>query len=67
MSAFGAPGGGADSPDPQGALDRVACETLRRVFPEREVMQAHSPEIFRGGGIHCITRRQPVGRALPPF
>lgn len=65
MSAFGAPGGGAGS---QGALDRAAFETLRRVFPEREVVQVHSLDIFRGGGgIHCITQQQPVGRPLPPF
>ncbi|WP_245590715.1 agmatine deiminase family protein [Nitratidesulfovibrio termitidis] len=61
MSAFGGPG------EPN-AQDRAAFETLRRVFPGREVVQVHSLDIFRGGGgIHCITQQQPTGRPLPPF
>jgi agmatine deiminase len=37
-------------------------ETLRRAFPDREVVPVPLKDLFRGGGgIHCITQQEPVG------
>lgn len=40
--------------------DRAAAETLRRLFPGREVVQVAIDGIAAGGGgIHCATQQQP--------
>jgi agmatine deiminase len=40
--------------------DKVAEETLRKAFPDREVVGVESREILLGGGnIHCITQQLP--------
>lgn len=42
--------------------DRTAFQTMRRVFPDREVVQVPALDICTGGGgIHCITQQQPAG------
>ena len=41
--------------------DAAALETLRRVFPARQVIGVPGREILLGGGnIHCITQQQPA-------
>jgi len=41
--------------------DQAAVETLKRLYPEREVKQVHIGHIaLGGGGIHCITQQQPA-------
>jgi agmatine deiminase len=48
--------------------DQEALATLRRLYPEREVVQLPGLDIFKGGGgIHCITQQQPAGAPLQPF
>ncbi|HLY55155.1 MAG TPA: agmatine deiminase family protein [Stellaceae bacterium] len=43
-------------------MDRVAAETLARVFPDRMIVQVPALDILAGGGgIHCITQQQPAG------
>ncbi|MGX1196274.1 agmatine deiminase [Parvibaculum sp. MBR-TMA-1.3b-4.2] len=45
-------------------MDERAAETLRKLFPGRQVVQVPAREILLGGGnIHCITQQQPVGIA----
>ena len=41
--------------------DRVAMETFRRIYPERQVVPVAIDDIaIGGGGIHCITQQQPA-------
>ncbi|MEG6509732.1 agmatine deiminase [Methyloligella sp. 2.7D] len=49
MPAFGDP------------ADKLAQETLAKLFPDREVIAVPAREILLGGGnIHCITQQQPL-------
>jgi agmatine deiminase len=42
--------------------DSAARETLRKLFPNREVIGIPARDIlFGGGNIHCITMQQPRG------
>lgn len=42
--------------------DSEAVETLKRLFPDREVVAFPGREIVLGGGnVHCITQQQPRG------
>lgn len=42
--------------------DRVACDMLQQLFPEREVYPIQARSIIVGGGnIHCITQQIPKG------
>jgi len=46
-------------------MDAVAAEVLEKTFPDRRIVQVPALDIVEGGGgIHCITQQQPVGRAL---
>ena len=41
--------------------DRVAMETFRQIYPERQVVPVAIDDIaIGGGGIHCITQQQPL-------
>ena len=41
-------------------LDKVACETIGRVFPDREIIAIDSQVIIRQhGSIHCLTMQYP--------
>ena len=41
--------------------DRVAMETFRRIYPERQVVPVAIDDIaIGGGGIHCITQQEPL-------
>ncbi|MEO7142273.1 MAG: agmatine deiminase family protein [Bryobacteraceae bacterium] len=43
------------------AHDRVALNTLARVFPDREVVGIHSVDLVLGlGTLHCMTQQQPA-------
>jgi agmatine deiminase len=43
------------------AEDASALETLRRAYPDREVVMVGLKDLFRGGGgIHCITQQEPA-------
>jgi agmatine deiminase len=51
--------------DPQ---DGPARDLMARVFPDRQIVQIPALDIlYGGGGIHCITQQQPVGRPLDPI
>ncbi|MBK5253250.1 MAG: agmatine deiminase [Peptostreptococcaceae bacterium] len=42
--------------------DKMAIQTLSKVFPERKIVGIYAREILLGGGnIHCITQQQPLG------
>jgi agmatine deiminase len=44
------------------AEDAEVRETLRRAYPDREVVMVALRDLFRGGGgIHCITQQEPAG------
>jgi agmatine deiminase len=46
-------------------MDGRAADIVQRAFPGREVVQIDAQDLLKGGGgIHCITCPQPVGRAL---
>ena len=46
------------------AEDAAVVETLRRAYPDRQVLPIELRDLFRGGGgIHCITQQEPRGRA----
>ncbi|HYD66696.1 agmatine deiminase family protein [Azospirillum sp.] len=54
--------GGVVMPAFEDFADDEAYRTVRRAFPDREVIQIPALDIVRGGGgIHCITQQQPVG------
>jgi len=60
--------GGVVMPSFDDPLDGVAYELMSAAFPDREVVQVPSLDIFAGGGgIHCITQQQPRGVPLPVF
>ena len=43
--------------------DAEALAIFREVFPDRQIVQVPALDILRGGGgIHCITQQQPLGR-----
>jgi agmatine deiminase len=43
------------------AADRVALETLARLFPDREVVGIHAVDLVWGlGTLHCMTQQQPA-------
>ena len=43
--------------------DERAAEVLAHAYPGREIVLVDARPIFaRGGGIHCITQQQPLGR-----
>jgi agmatine deiminase len=45
------------------AEDAEVFETVRRAYPGREVVPVPLRDLFRGGGgIHCITQQEPVGK-----
>ncbi len=47
--------------------DRIALETLRNVYPGREVIGVDCSYIEIGGGaVHCITQQKPSGIPIPP-
>ncbi len=42
--------------------DRVALQTLARLFPDREVAGIHAVDLVWGlGTLHCMTQQQPAG------
>jgi agmatine deiminase len=46
------------------AEDAEVVATLRRAFPDREIVPLALRDLFRGGGgIHCITQQEPRARA----
>jgi agmatine deiminase len=46
------------------AEDTVAADTLRRAYPDRQVVSLELRDLFRGGGgIHCITQQEPRAAA----
>jgi len=47
--------------------DRVALNTLARVFPDRVVTGINCTELIWGlGALHCMTQQQPPGATNPP-
>ena len=43
--------------------DEAAAAKLKEVFPDREIVQIHAENLnYGGGGMHCATQQQPVGR-----
>ena len=46
------------------AQDEAAANTLRRAYPDRQIVQLDLQDLFRGGGgIHCVTQQEPRGVA----
>jgi agmatine deiminase len=46
------------------AEDAAVADTLRRAYPDRQVISLGLRDLFRGGGgIHCITQQEPRARA----
>jgi agmatine deiminase len=46
------------------AEDAAVADTLRRAYPDRQVVSLELRDLFRGaGGIHCITQQEPRARA----
>jgi len=46
------------------AEDAQVASTLRRAYPDRELVQLPLQDLFRGGGgIHCITQQEPAKAA----
>jgi len=40
--------------------DKIAVETMKKIFPTLKIVGVHSREILLGGGnIHCITQQLP--------
>jgi agmatine deiminase len=47
--------------------DRIALNTLARLFPDRQVTGINAVELVWGlGTLHCMTQQQPVGQASRP-
>jgi len=47
--------------------DRIAIETLRSVFDDREIVEIQARYLEIGGGaVHCITQQRPAGYKTPP-
>jgi agmatine deiminase len=43
--------------------DRVALETLRSLFPGRDIVGIHSVDLVWGlGTLHCLTQQQPASQ-----
>ena len=41
--------------------DKLAIETMQKIFPQLEIVGVYSREILLGGGnIHCITQQVPM-------
>jgi agmatine deiminase len=46
------------------AEDAAVADTLRRAYPDRQVVPLELRDLFRGGGgIHCITQQEPRAQA----
>jgi len=59
--------GGIVMPAFDDPLDQAAFQAIRRIYPDRKVVQLPVLDIlYGGGGIHCITQQQPEGDPLPP-
>ena len=58
---FYLPTGGLVMPAFSDPKDEPAFETLKEVFPDRDVVQVEvSDVLIGGGGIHCITQQEPA-------
>jgi agmatine deiminase len=46
--------------------DRVALDTLARLFPDRQVVGIHAVDLVLGlGTLHCLSQQQPASHAAP--
>lgn len=60
--------GGVVAPEFGIPEDAEAVETLRSIYPEREVVTTSARNLeIGGGGIHCITQQVPDGRTAAPW
>lgn len=42
-------------------FDKQAVETMKSIFPDKEIVGVYSREVLLGGGnIHCITQQVPL-------